>query len=55
MHLDAEAFRAAVDAAVREAGLDLDDFVSRGQAGDLGDDRLRDLWLMVGPVLEGRT
>jgi hypothetical protein len=42
---------AEVSAEVERFGLTLEEFVRLGESGELEDDRLRDLWLMAGPVL----
>jgi hypothetical protein len=43
---------AAVIEALEAAHLSLAEFVQLGRADELEDDRLRDLWLMLGPVIE---
>lgn len=41
-------FDRALDDTLAELGLDRDEFIRRGRAGDLDDDRARMLWSMVG-------
>jgi hypothetical protein len=45
---------AAVLEALEVARLSLEEFVALGRADELEDDRLRDLWLMLGPVIEAQ-
>lgn len=49
-----EALMAAVLEALEVARLSLEEFVALGRADELEDDRLRDLWLMLGPVIEAQ-
>lgn len=44
------AFVADVTAEIALSGLTLDRFIALGQSDELDDDRLRDLWLMAGPI-----
>lgn len=38
------------EAIARESDLTLEEFVARGQRGELDEGALRDLWLMVAPL-----
>ncbi|MFO7280843.1 MAG: hypothetical protein C0P77_010610 [Thermoanaerobacterales bacterium] len=45
---------ALIDEELAKAGVSRERFVALGRADELDDDRLRDLWLMLGPVLDER-
>lgn len=45
---------ALIDEELAKAGVSREQFVALGRADELDDDRLRDLWLMLGPVLDER-
>ena len=48
-----EELRADVDRVLAEEGLAFDRFVQLGQADELDNPRLRDLWLLAGTILVG--
>lgn len=53
--VDAAEFDAEVRAELERAGMSLEEFVRLGRADALDDERLRDMWLMVGPTVARRS